>query len=144
MKTRYVNPFIIIRLLISAKRGYIAAVCMHLSDLRRGKIMNCWRIDVYVPESHAEVVKDAMFEAGAGRIGNYDRCCFQIRGKGQFRALDGSNPFIGTPGGGTETVEEVKIEIICKDSCLKDVLSALKKAHPYETPAFQYWKVETE
>ena len=53
------------------------------------------KIIVYVPESHLEIVKNALFDAGAGRFKNYDRCCWQIKGQGQFRALPGSKPFIG-------------------------------------------------
>ena len=52
-----------------------------------------YKIELYVPESHLTAVKTAMFEAGAGRVGNYDLCAWQTRGEGQFRPLDGSRPF---------------------------------------------------
>lgn len=101
------------------------------------------RIDIYVPETHAEQVKDAVFEAGGGGIGNYDRCCFQIMGIGQFRPLDGANPFLGSAGK-VEYVAECKLEVICPDEKIQSVIAAIRKAHPYETPAFQHWIVELE
>ena len=55
-----------------------------------------YKICVYVPEKHVETVKRALFDAGAGRIGNYDSCCWQTDGIGQFRPLAGSNPAIGS------------------------------------------------
>lgn len=99
-----------------------------------------YRIDIYVPEENAEAVKQAIFEAGAGTIGNYDCCCWQTNGQGQFRPLEGSDPFIGNQGK-LEYVSEVKVETICPVDKIKEVLEALEKAHPYETPAYQYWKV---
>ena len=101
------------------------------------------RIDVYVPETHAEAVKQAMFEAGAGRIGNYDCCCFQTVGRGQFRPLDGSSPYLGSAGQ-VEHVTEWKLEMIFPEENLREVISALRRAHPYETPAFQHWSVELD
>lgn len=106
-------------------------------------IMNYRRIDVYIPESHLDAVKDAMFAAGAGAFGGYDRCCFQFSGYGQFRPLDGAEPFIGTVGK-TERVPEWKVEMICPEEKLHDVIAAMRRAHPYETPAFQHWQVEIE
>lgn len=105
--------------------------------------MNYRRIDVYVPESHAEVVKQAMFAAGAGKIGNYDCCCFQTVGRGQFRPLDGSSPYLGSQGS-VEHVTEWKLEMIFPEEKLREVIAALRQAHPYETPAFQHWPVELE
>ena len=101
------------------------------------------RIDVYVPETHAGIVKDAMFAAGAGAVGNYDCCCFQVCGRGQFRPLVGSDPFIDAQGR-LEHVTKWKLEMICPEGRIRDVIAALKEAHPYETPAFQHWSVEME
>ncbi len=101
------------------------------------------RIDVYVPETHAEAVKQAMFEAGAGMIGNYDCCCFQTVGRGQFRPLDGSSPYLGS-NGQVEHVTEWKLEMIFPEEKLREVIAALRRAHPYETPAFQHWSVELD
>ncbi|HBM22588.1 MAG TPA: NGG1p interacting factor NIF3, partial [Alcanivorax sp.] len=60
--------------------------------------MTVYKLCFYVPEEHAEAVKNAVFEAGAGRIGNYDCCSFQVAGQGQFRPLEGSDPYIGGQG----------------------------------------------
>ncbi len=104
---------------------------------------NMYRLDVYVPASHLEILKSAVFSAGAGRLGNYDLCCWQCPGKGQFRPLSGAAPFLGRENS-LEEVEEWKVEFLCPGECLKQVIAALKAAHPYETPAFQYWPVGTE
>ena len=82
-----------------------------------------------------------MFEAGAGRVGNYDCCAWQTRGEGQFRPLNGSTPFIGNQGQ-IETVIEYKLELVCEEPCLKAVIAALKRAHPYEEVA--YTAIQTE
>ena len=90
---------------------------------------------VYVHDSHVEKVKEAMFREGAGHLGNYDQCCWQTEGMGQFRALDGANPFLGEVGK-LERTKEWKVEIVCPPEKVKAVVEAMKKAHPYETPAF--------
>ena len=97
--------------------------------------MSHYKLCVYVPETHTEQVKQALFAAGAGRIGNYECCSFQLRGQGQFRPLDGSDPFIGKQGE-IETVVEDRVEMICDADHLKAAVAALRKAHPYEEPAF--------
>ncbi len=99
-------------------------------------------ISFYVPETHLERVKDALFEKGAGRIGNYDCCAWQTKGKGQFRPLKGSLPFSGIHER-LEKTEEYKVEMVCKNELLKDVLKALIHAHPYEEPAYHAIKFET-
>ncbi len=97
-------------------------------------------ISFYVPVEDAEKVKQAMFKAGGGKIGNYDQCSFDIRGLGQFRPLAGSHPTLGKQGT-VERVSELKVEMVCEKPLIKDVIAALKKAHPYETPA--YYVIET-
>ncbi|MBL4583907.1 MAG: YqfO family protein [Pseudomonadales bacterium] len=99
------------------------------------------KLCVYVPTEHVELVKQALFEAGAGKIGNYDSCCWQTLGTGQFRALEGSEPFLGQQGV-VEQVEEYKLEMVCDDQFIKAVLTALRAAHPYEEPAFDLVKLE--
>ena len=99
------------------------------------------KLEVYVPATHAEDLKTALFAAGAGKIGNYDCCCWQASGTGQFRPLKGSDAFIGECGK-VEKVEEIKIELLCPEDKIKKIIAVLKKAHPYETPAFQYWTVK--
>lgn len=100
-----------------------------------------YKICVYIPESHLQQVKDALFASGAGRIGNYDSCCWQVSGEGQFRALEGSAPYLGQQGK-LETVKEYKIELVCEDHRIKAAVAAMKQAHPYETPAYDVWKLE--
>ena len=93
------------------------------------------KLTVYVPASHLDAVKDAIFAAGAGRVGDYDRCAWQVLGEGQFRALPGAQPFIGKVGA-LEQVAEYRVETVLPLAALAAVVSALKMAHPYETPAF--------
>ena len=99
-----------------------------------------YKICVYVPENSVENVKQALFDSGAGRIGNYDSCCWQTEGVGQFRPLPGSNPALGSIDK-VERVSEVKIELVCEDDLIKVAIEALRAAHPYEEPAFDVWKL---
>ncbi|WP_295802254.1 YqfO family protein [uncultured Microbulbifer sp.] len=97
-----------------------------------------YKLCVYIPESHLEPVKLALFAAGAGRIGTYDSCCWQVKGLGQFRPLDGSQPFLGQTGV-VERVSEYRVETVCADEVVDQVLAAMRAAHPYEEPAFDLW-----
>lgn len=90
---------------------------------------------VFVPETHSEIVKEAMFNAGGGKLGNYDRCCFEHAGRGQFRPLRGSHAFVGEIGS-VEIVSEIKIEMCCEENLFHQIVTAMKAAHPYETPAY--------
>ena len=96
----------------------------------------------YVPETHLESVKIALFENGAGRYGKYDCCAWQVKGEGQYRPLKGSKPFYGQEGN-IERVSEYKVEMICKDSDILNVLEALFEAHPYEEPAYTVYEIKT-
>lgn len=99
-----------------------------------------YKLCYYVPESHLEQTKQALFRAGAGRIGDYDCCCWQVRGQGQFRPLPGSQPFIGSDGD-LSIVDEYRVELVCQDNVIHAAVAALKSAHPYEEPAFDAWKL---
>ena len=101
------------------------------------------KLEIYVPVTHVDAVRTAVGEAGAGRLGNYDCCIWETSGAGQFRPLAGSSPFVGRTGE-IERVPESKLEMICGRECLPGVLAAMRRAHPYETPAFQYFEVEIE
>ena len=101
-----------------------------------------FKLCVYIPQSHLKPVKQAMFAAGAGRIGDYDSCCWQVLGEGQFRPLNGSQPFIGEQGV-VETVSEFRVEMVCASDCIDAVIIALKQAHPYEQPAYDVMRVES-
>ncbi|AQZ93400.1 NGG1p interacting factor NIF3 [Halopseudomonas phragmitis] len=99
-----------------------------------------FKLCFYVPDSHLEAVKQAVFAAGGGRIGDYDQCCWQVRGLGQFRPLAGSNPFLGRQGD-VEQVEEWRVELVCADELIRAVVAALRQAHPYEEPAYDVWRL---
>jgi len=100
------------------------------------------QIIVFVPVEHKEKVKEAMFAAGAGKVGNYDQCSFEYQGVGQFRPLDGSSPFLGKTLQ-LEKAAEVKVEMICEDQLFEPVIKAMLEAHPYETPAYYGIPVKT-
>lgn len=101
-----------------------------------------YKIEFYVPIANAEQVKDAMFAVGAGRIGEYDQCCWQTEGTGQFRPLAGSSPAIGEHWK-TERIQELKVEMVCKKIYLEAVIDALVSSHPYETPAYGFYEMQT-
>lgn len=97
-------------------------------------------LSFYVPASHLDSVKEALFAVGAGKMGNYEQCSWQIQGGGQFCAKPGSAPYIGDQNKLT-TIPEYKVEMICDSGHIKAVVKALKKAHPYEEPAYFVLKV---
>ena len=99
-----------------------------------------YKLAFFVPVDEAENVKEALFRSGAGRIGDYEACCFQTRGSGQFRPLDGADPHIGKIGE-LERVDELKVELVCADELIHAAVAALKAAHPYEEPAYEAWKL---
>ena len=83
-----------------------------------------YKLSFFVPDSHVEVVKSAVFAAGGGRIGAYDHCAWQVLGLGQFRPLDGSQPFIGEAGQ-VEQVEEWKVELVVADESIRAVVATM-------------------
>ena len=101
-----------------------------------------YQLIFYVPATHLETVKEALFNVGAGKYKNYDKCCWQIEGKGQFRPLDSSNPFIGKLNE-LQEVDEFKVEMVVKDKLVKIAVKALLNAHPYEEPAYSLLKLDT-
>ena len=94
-----------------------------------------YKLCFYVPVDAAEAVKQAIFDAGGGRIGDYDCCAWQVLGEGQFRPCAGANPAIGEIGA-LEKLPEYQVELVVAKEKLVDVLRAMKAAHPYEEPAF--------
>lgn len=99
-----------------------------------------YKLAFFVPESHLQTVKDALFAAGAGRIGDYEHCCWQTLGTGQFRPLPGAQPFLGQQGQ-LEQVPEWKVEMVLADDLVGAVVGALRASHPYEEPAFDLWQL---
>lgn len=96
---------------------------------------------VFVPIPHADAVRQALGEAGAGKIGNYDFCSFSSRGTGRFRGNEKTNPAIGKAGN-YEAVEEERIEAIVPRDILKEVTRKVKAVHPYEEVAFDIYPLE--
>lgn len=103
--------------------------------MKKNEIM--LKLVYYVPDSHLEQTKTAIFNAGAGTIDQYEYCAWQVLGTGQFKPMKGAEPFIGTVGA-LEKVPEWRVELIVAESCAKQVLAALKASHPYEVPAYDF------
>lgn len=100
------------------------------------------KLVVFVPVTHADAVRQALGEAGAGKIGNYDFCSFSSRGIGRFRGNENSNPAFGKAGV-YEEVEEERIEVIVPRNILKEVIEKMKFVHPYEEIAFDIYPIES-
>lgn len=103
--------------------------------------MSQHKIVVYVPYSHADAIRQAVGQAGGGRLGKYSYCSFSVRGIGRFRPEAGAQPAIGQVGR-LEEVEEERIEITCDSPLVREVIAAIVKAHPYEEPALDLWPLE--
>lgn len=101
-----------------------------------------YKLNFFVPESHLETVKAALFAKGAGQYKAYDQCSWQVRGEGQFRPLADSRPYSGKTRQ-LERLAEYKVEMICIDAAIKDVLQTLLSVHPYEEPAYEIYKIMT-
>jgi len=99
-----------------------------------------YKLCFFVPESHVEPVKKALFDLGAGKIGLYDCCSWQVLGDGQFRALSGANPFLGSLHE-IEKVAEYKVEMVVEDSLINEVVKTLIHFHPYEEPAYEVYNL---
>lgn len=98
------------------------------------------KLSFFVPLAQAEEVKEAVFNAGAGAIGNYSNCSFSVNGQGTFKANHKANPFIGEKGK-LHTEEEVKIEVVFPAQTENKIISALLKTHPYETVAYDLYAI---
>lgn len=101
-----------------------------------------YQLAFYVPATHVEQVKKAVFAAGGGRIGNYEHCAWQVLGQGQFRPTAGANPHIGQVGS-VETLDEYRVELVVRDELIGGVVAALRRAHPYEEPAYSVMRLES-
>ncbi len=99
------------------------------------------KIVVYIPKGHENAVREAMCNAGAGFIGKYSDCTFSTEGTGTFLPREGTKPFLGEQGT-LERVEEVRLETIAPQNKVSAVIEAMKKAHPYEEPAYDIYAVE--
>ena len=101
---------------------------------------NNYKLVVFIPIESVARVSNAVFAAGAGQIGNYSHCSFVAEGTGTFLPLEGTKPAIGSKGQ-LEKVQEIRFETIVPEEKLDEVIAAMKKAHPYETPAFDVFKL---
>lgn len=101
------------------------------------------KLATYVPHSHSEQVRMALFNAGAGSIGDYDQCSYNINGQGTFRAGETSHPFTGTIGK-LHLEPEIKIEVVLPSIKTKDIVRALLAIHPYEVPAYDIYNLNNE
>ena len=113
---------------------------LHILQPMNGRLM---KLVVFCPADYAEKVRLAMFEAGAGRIGNYDSCSFNAAGQGSFRAGEATHPFVGEQGN-LHFENEIRIETIVPDHLLNRVVSAMLKEHPYEEVAYDVYQLQNE
>lgn len=100
-----------------------------------------YKIVVFVPSSHADLVREAIGKAGAGKIGKYTFCSFTSKGIGRFKPEQGANPTVGEVGN-YEEVEEERIEAVCEKDSVEKVIAAIKKVHPYEEVALDVYPLE--
>jgi hypothetical protein len=96
------------------------------------------KLVVFVPAEALDAVRDAVFAAGAGRIGAYQRCSWYTQGTGTFFGGEGADPSIGERGR-EERVPELRLETVFPEERQNEVIAALRRAHPYEEPAFDVY-----
>jgi hypothetical protein len=96
------------------------------------------KLVVFVPREALDTVREALFEAGAGRIGNYERCSFYTEGTGTFFGGEGTDPDVGQAGR-EQRVAELRLETVFPEERQAEIVEALRRAHPYEEPAFDVY-----
>lgn len=101
-----------------------------------------YKLYTYVPQTHMEQVRQALFDSGAGSIGNYEHCSFNTEGTGTFKAKENAQPFIGQAGGAMERVAELRLELIVPEHLKTSILQALRASHPYEEIAYELIALE--
>ncbi|KKU92177.1 MAG: hypothetical protein UY21_C0004G0012 [Microgenomates group bacterium GW2011_GWA1_48_10] len=101
------------------------------------------KIVVFVPKTHTDVVRKAMGDAGAGKIGLYSNCSYSVDGIGRYRPLEGAHPTIGEVGKFEEVIEE-RIECVCDRDKAKEAVAAVRKGHPYEEVVFDIYPLISE
>ena len=99
------------------------------------------KLVVFVPTAEADRLRDAMADAGAGWIGNYSHCSYNLEGYGTFLGREGADPAVGERGR-LERVEEVRLEMVCPPALVPDVIERVRATHPYEEPAFDVYPTE--
>ncbi len=108
-----------------------------ISPLIPGK-RNLYKLSVFIPKGYVKTVRNALFKYGNPKIGNYENCSFESKGKGSFKPLDDSNPFIGGAGK-TSFVDESKVELLVEERFIGQAVEEMKKVHPYEEAAFDIY-----
>ncbi len=124
----------------SAMANRLGLVNQQILDPIKGQLK---KLVVFIPNAQLEEVREAMFDAGAGHIGGYDRCSFNLEGKGTFRGSDKSNPFVGEPGQMVHE-EETRLETIVPAPLAGKVVKAMVSAHPYEEVAYDIYPLENQ
>lgn len=102
--------------------------------------MSNYKVVVTVPENEADKLREAIGNAGGGKVGNYTYCSFSVKGTGRFLPIDGAKPAIGQVGQFEEVAEE-RIEITCDSENVKAVVAAIREAHSYEEPAIDVYEL---
>jgi hypothetical protein len=102
-------------------------------------VANSYKLVWFVPPSHLEATREAVFGAGAGRIGDYVRCSWATLGEGTFFGGEGTDPTVGEAGR-DEAVREARVETVVPAERLSAVIAALRAAHPYEEPAYDVYE----
>ena len=102
--------------------------------------MSNYKIVVTVPENEADKLRDAIGNAGGGKVGNYIHCSFSVKGTGRFLPIDGAKPAIGQVSQLEEVAEE-RIEITCNGESVKAVVAAIREVHSYEEPAIDVYEL---
>lgn len=100
-----------------------------------------YKLNFFVPKEDKERVKEALFNIGVGKYHNYEKCCFETLGIGQFKPINHAHPHIGELNK-VEYVQEYKIEMICEEALIKKAIEVLKEAHPYEEVAYEIFRME--
>ncbi|WP_421918289.1 Nif3-like dinuclear metal center hexameric protein [Marinifilum sp.] len=133
---------------IDSVRGGVSEKICDLIGLQNKKILSPISEDLkklvtFVPKDHAEQVREALFNAGAGSIGNYDSCSFTTCGKGSFKGGEETNPYVGEKGK-LHFEEEVRIETVFPKHLKGKVLGAMLNAHPYEEVAYDIYSLDNK
>jgi dinuclear metal center YbgI/SA1388 family protein len=129
----------------SVAEGVSFKICQKLG-LKHARILSPKRnflkkVIVFVPEKHADQLRQAMFDAGAGSIGNYDLCSFNSIGTGSFKGNEDTNPFVGQKGS-LHHEKEMKIEMVFPQHLESKIIYSIIKTHPYEEPAYDIFQME--
>ena len=114
----------------------------NVASLRPRPAVEQFKVVTFVPQSHLDAVQTALWNSGAGVIGEYQKCSFRTSGVGTFFGSDAANPAVGQAGQ-LEAVEELRLEVVCAGSRISQVMDALRTSHPYEEPAIDVYPLKT-